>query len=173
MSVDVLVSVDSGDWHASLPGAEHLARTAAEAACQWAAPRRLADATAEVSLVLADDSMVRQLNHDHRGQDRPTNVLAFAGVAEAPEPASGVPWLLGDVVVAFETAAREAATAGTPLANHLRHLVVHGVLHLLGYDHDASSRAEEMTGLERRILEGLGVPDPYGTAARPGTHEPT
>ena len=95
--------------------------------------------------------------------DAPTNVLSFPAAASAP-PAPGAPLLLGDVVLAFETVAAEAAAQGKPLADHLAHLVVHGVLHLLGFDHEADAEAERMEALETRLLAGLGIADPYRAA---------
>lgn len=114
---------------------------------------------AEVSIVLADDALLRELNGKWRGIDKPTNVLAFA--AESGETPPGAPRLLGDVVIAFETVAREAEAQGKPLAHHLRHLIVHGVLHLLGWDHEDPIEAERMEAFEVAILQHLGVPDPY------------
>jgi len=111
-----------------------------------------------LSLVLADDATVRGLNARWRGKDAPTNVLAFAS---DETPIAGKPVLLGDVVLAYETVAAEAKTQGKSLADHLRHLVIHGVLHLLGYDHIAAAPARRMEALETRILDSLGVPDPY------------
>jgi probable rRNA maturation factor len=101
---------------------------------------------------------VRRLNRRWRGQDRATNVLAFATGEQA---ASGAPLLLGDVVLALETVEREAVEQGKPLADHVAHLVTHGVLHLAGFDHHAAPEARRMEALERRILAELGVPDPY------------
>jgi probable rRNA maturation factor len=115
----------------------------------------------EIAVNLADDAVQQQLNRDWRGVDRPTNVLAFpAWVPGAPIPI-GAPLLLGDVVLAFETVVREAEEQGKPLADHLSHLIVHGVLHLLGYDHATEAEAVTMESLETSILARLGVPDPY------------
>jgi probable rRNA maturation factor len=111
-----------------------------------------------VSLVLAGDAAVRALNRRWRGRDSATNVLSFAS-GEAG--GAGRTVLLGDVVLAFETVAREAAEQGKPLADHFAHLVAHGVLHLLGYDHVKAAEARRMEALERRVLAGLGVGDPY------------
>lgn len=113
----------------------------------------------ELSIVLADDALLRALNAKWRGIDKPTNVLAFAAESEAMPP--GAPCLLGDVVIAFETVAGEAEAQGKPLAHHLRHLIVHGVLHLLGWDHEDAAEAERMEALEVAILQRLEVPDPY------------
>ena len=111
---------------------------------------------AELSLVLSDDAAMRTLNREWRGKDRPTNVLSFA---------TGEATLPGDIVLAFETVAREATEQGKPLPDHLRHLVVHGVLHLLGHDHEAQEEAERMEALETSILAGLGIADPYAETA--------
>ncbi|PKU23389.1 rRNA maturation RNase YbeY [Telmatospirillum siberiense] len=122
----------------------------------------------EVSLVLADDAMVQELNRQYRGQDKPTNVLSFAALDGDDEIAvPDGPLMLGDVVLAFETTTREALAEGKPLADHLSHLLVHGILHLLGYDHLEEAEAEEMEGRERVILAGLGIADPY--ALPPGS----
>jgi len=165
-TVDIDVSANCEGWAEVLPGAEALGLRAAEAA--FAAAR--ADGAgpdggglaAEASLLLADDAFVQTLNRDYRGQDKPTNVLSFANL-DAPEPpaAAGEPLLLGDMVIALETTASEAETAGKPVSDHFSHLVVHGMLHLLGYDHETDAQAERMERLEVRILEGLGIADPY------------
>ncbi len=109
-----------------------------------------------VSVRLSDDEDIALLNGQFRGKPKPTNVLAFPAAPEAM--AHG---LLGDVVLAFETVEREAGAQGKPLADHVSHLVIHGFLHLLGYDHDTAAEAAEMEGLETRILARLGIPDPY------------
>lgn len=116
---------------------------------------------AEWSVVLSDDARVRVLNRDWRGKDTPTNVLSFPG-ADADEEEPGP--LLGDVVVAYETTAREALDEGKPFEDHFAHLLVHGLLHLFGFDHETDEEAEEMEALEVEILAGLGVADPYGEA---------
>jgi probable rRNA maturation factor len=114
-----------------------------------------------IGVRLTDDDEQRRLNRAYRGKDAPTNVLAFplADLADPLPP--GSPLLLGDVVLAFETVRREAEAQGKPLADHLRHLVVHGVLHLLGFDHDSELDAAAMEAREVEILAALGVPDPY------------
>jgi probable rRNA maturation factor len=163
LAVDV--SIMAGAWGSALAGAP----AAAEEAARAAAALSLDRGPAELSVVLADDAFVRDLNRRFRDRDRPTDVLSFPA---GDQPAHG-PRPLGDVVIAFETAARDAAAEGKALADHLRHLVVHGVLHLLGYDHGTDAEATRMEALEVRILAGLGVADPYGPrppaqrAARP------
>jgi len=120
----------------------------------------------EIELTLSSDEVVRRLNREWRGKDKPTNVLSFpavdaAALARLPKSA---PCPLGDVILALGTCTREAAEQGKPLAAHAQHLVVHGVLHLLGYDHEDERQAQEMEGLERQVLAGLGIPDPYAIA---------
>jgi probable rRNA maturation factor len=116
---------------------------------------------AELAIVLTDDSAIRLLNRDWRGKDAATNVLSF------PAPnASGAPRHIGDIVLAYETIAREARDEGKPFAHHVAHLTVHGFLHLNGYDHQRSKDANEMEQLERKILRKLAIPDPYRSPAK-------
>ncbi|MBT5414227.1 MAG: rRNA maturation RNase YbeY [Rhodospirillaceae bacterium] len=147
------------DWTGVLAAPAAVARRAASSALAIAQ----APPEAVVSLALADDETLRRLNRDHRAKDRPTNVLAFPDGARAG-PEAGAALMLGDVVVALETATGEAARDGRTVADHLSHLVVHGVLHLLGHDHDTDRAAEEMEALERRALASIGIADPYGPA---------
>ncbi|HET6970860.1 MAG TPA: rRNA maturation RNase YbeY [Phenylobacterium sp.] len=143
------VEVEDSAWTAAVADAEALVRLAAEAA--------LANEGAVgegVAVLLTDDESVRELNARFRGKDTPTNVLSFPA---PPNPERH----LGDVALAFGVCAREAAEQGKPLGHHLQHLTVHGVLHLLGFDHIGDDEAEAMEGLERAVLAGLGVPDPY------------
>jgi probable rRNA maturation factor len=99
---------------------------------------------------------VRRLNAQYRGRDKPTNVLSF------PQPAGP---LLGDVVLAAETVRAEAALAGKPLEAHMAHLIIHGFLHLIGYDHKGEEEAEAMEAVERAALERIGISDPYAAAS--------
>lgn len=117
------------------------------------------DNPVEVSVVLSSDATVRALNHDHRNQDKPTNVLSFPGDLDSLGTHAEV--LAGDVILAWETVEREARQSGKPVADHMSHLVVHGVLHLLGYDHEREDTATEMERLETDSLVRLGLPDPY------------
>ncbi len=117
----------------------------------------------EVAVVLSDDRRLRQLNRDYRGVDRPTNVLSFPLDPDGSPPPPDAPRLLGDVLVAYETVAAEAAAEGKTVLDHLSHLVVHGVLHLLGHDHDEPAQADRMEALEVTILAGAGIADPYET----------
>ena len=141
------IEIEESAWTEAVPDAEALVRTASKAALKGRA-------TGGVTVLLTDDASVRELNARFRGQDAATNVLSFPA---PPNPEDH----LGDVALAFGVCAREAAAQGKPLAHHLQHLTVHGVLHLLGWDHIGDDEAEAMEGLERAVLAGLGVPDPY------------
>lgn len=154
---DISVLVQDSAWTEALPAAVALVETAARAALTAAR----APEPAALAVALAGDDAVRRLNFTYRGKDKPTNVLSFPDGARDPEGATA----LGDLILAYATVAREAAEQGKPLADHLRHLTVHGVLHLLGRDHEREAEAEAMEEEERRILAGLGVPDPYAVPA--------
>ncbi len=150
-------------WARLLPDIEKVAHGAAQLALAWGL--RESGITAankfELSIVLADDREQRRLNRDWRGSDKSTNVLAFAAWAAGASAPDDAPLLLGDVVLAFETVQREAQVQNKPVADHCAHLVVHGVLHLLGYDHGTEMDAAAMETLETAILAELGVADPY------------
>ena len=113
----------------------------------------------ELSLVFTDDDSIQKLNAEWRDKDKPTNVLSFP--AFPVEPGDPLPPMLGDIVLAYETVVREAELEQKPLENHITHLIIHGLLHLLGYDHETDDEAEEMEALERRALARLAIPDPY------------
>lgn len=157
-SVEVSVPCDA--WIAACPEAAVLVETAARVALVQAAGP-YAGAKLTLGLILTDDAEQRRLNRTYRGADAATNVLAFALADPPGDPAAGAPVLLGDVVLAFETVAREAAEQHKQLADHLAHLTVHGVLHLLGFDHQSEAEAAVMEAREIEILKILGVPDPY------------
>lgn len=117
----------------------------------------------EVSIIFGDDALLRQLNHQYRGIDKPTNVLSFeSGARQHPETFPPVPHLpLGDIMLSYETIAQEAITQGKTFQNHLIHLLCHGLLHLLGYDHVTAPEAEVMETMEIQILAKMGIPNPY------------
>lgn len=141
--IDIVV-LDAG-WRATLPGVERLVRKAARAA--------LGTRKRSLVVALSSDREVRKLNARDRNKNRPTNVLSYP---------SGEKQFLGDVVLARQTVWREARSQGKTAAAHVSHLVVHGTLHLLGYDHETGEEdAERMEALERRILKKLGIADPY------------
>jgi len=155
LAVDV--TIEGADWPVLLPDAAAIAEETAVVA--WRHVARPAAGPAELSILLADDATVRRLNRAHRGQDKPTNVLSFP-IGDTISVA-GVPIMLGDVVLASGVVAREAVEQGKTAIAHFRHLVVHGVLHLAGYDHIADGDAEIMEALEVEILAALAVPNPY------------
>jgi probable rRNA maturation factor len=146
----------SEDWDSRIDW-EALARRSVHAAMAVSPYAGLSDS--EISVLLTDDEAVRALNRSWRGNDKATNVLSFpmaapAEIADAP--------MLGDVVLAHGICAREAAEKKVSIEAHATHLVVHGTLHLLGYDHERGvDAAEEMEGLERQALAAIGVADPY------------
>jgi len=118
-----------------------------------------APAKSELSLVFTDDAHIRTLNAGYRGKDKPTNVLSFP--AFQTKPGDPLPPMLGDIVLACETVRREAALDDKPLDHHIAHLIIHGFLHLIGYDHETDAEADEMESLESRALALLAIPDPY------------
>ena len=156
MILTAVFTVECGDW----PDEAALERLTADVFRAAEAELGLtADYPSEVSLLFADDQTIRGINAEWRGKDKPTNVLSFPAYplrpGMAPKP------LLGDIVLAFETVAREAQAEDKPFANHLSHLIAHGLLHLFGYDHETDAEAEAMEQLERQILVRLAIPDPY------------
>jgi probable rRNA maturation factor len=150
------LTVESPLWTHAPGAAATVRRAIGEAAREIA---KAQPAAGEVAVVLTDDAAIRALNHRWRNLDAATNVLSFPASGTFRRP--GAP--LGDIVIAYETAAREAAAECRPLGDHLAHLAVHGFLHLLGYDHESDEAADAMEGLERTILARLGVSDPYAT----------
>jgi probable rRNA maturation factor len=113
---------------------------------------------AEVSVLFTDDAHIRRLNRQFRGKDRPTNVLSFPAAPLVPGRFGPA---LGDIALALETVTGEAKSGGLTLANHVSHLIIHGFLHLLGFDHEAEAEAVAMERLEAAILGRLGIADPY------------
>ncbi|MCC2651813.1 MAG: rRNA maturation RNase YbeY [Microvirga sp.] len=148
------IMIEAGDW-SRLEDAEALAQKAAEAAL---AVTYEADGDFEASVMLTDDAQIQELNRTWRNKDKPTNVLSFP----APEqPGLTGPRHLGDIALAYETLVRESEEESKELAHHFAHLIVHGVLHLLGYDHEVEAEADIMEGLEVKALATLGIANPY------------
>ncbi|MBI2714552.1 MAG: rRNA maturation RNase YbeY [Rhizobiales bacterium] len=145
------IQVASPLWQAQ-PRAEQAVRAAIVAAAA------LSTADGEVSILLTDDKAIRALNRDWRGIDKPTNVLSFPAPAAAP---GALPKMLGDIVMAYETLAQECDREDRIFLHHLAHLTVHGFLHLIGYDHQTDAQADEMEGLESKIMARMNLPDPY------------
>lgn len=148
------------DWEA-------LAEQAVRAALATTPHAELVDnpACVEISVRLTSDEEVHQLNHQYRGKDKPTNVLSFpmvqADLLEAVGNTDDGEVLLGDIVLAHGVCAAEASEKGVSLAAHASHLIVHGLLHLLGYDHQGTAEADAMESLEREAMAALGLHDPY------------
>lgn len=159
LSVDI--STKSPRWHNALPNVAALAQQAADIV--W---RQTSDdqSDAELSLVLGDDTFLQSLNYRYRNKNQPTNILSFPAEDEVMP---GIPRLLGDVVLAFETMHLEAVAQEKTFADHFQHLFVHGFLHLLGHDHQDETEAAFMAALEIDFLSSLGIADPY--ADRPMT----
>jgi probable rRNA maturation factor len=154
-------------WDSIEVSGDALSRAALAA---FAASSAAPDAPREVTLVLTDDDEMRELNRTWRGKDSSTNVLSFP-VGEPVGEAHGEPSPLGDIVLAGEAVIEEAKVKGIPAADHAAHLVVHGMLHLLGFDHERDADAERMESFETKVLAGLGIADPYAGDALPVTAE--
>ena len=160
MSVDVIIEADG--W-----GGIELAVLAEQATNATLQHQNIDPANSELAVLATDDATVAKLNRDFRGSDQPTNVLSWPAAepgatlpGEIPVPPKGNR-ALGDIALAFETCARQAIEAGKPLEDHVLHLIVHGTLHLLGYDHQRGLDADLMEATEIAILVKLGVPNPY------------
>jgi probable rRNA maturation factor len=149
LAIDIVIG--SERWR-DAPEAEKVVRAAIAAVAS-----AVSTTEGELAIVLTDDSAIRTLNRDWRGKDQPTNVLSFPSA----EPQPDTPILLGDIVIAYETTAREALAEDKSFMHHLAHLAVHGFLHLVGYDHQTDKEAQAMETLERAVLARLDVPDPY------------
>lgn len=158
MSLDLDLRAQSRRWQAVGNLASLRAVISEALAAGLAVAPRKPMAGAELSLLLTDDKRIRTVNRDWRGFDKATNVLSFP--AAPPERISASP-LLGDIVIAFETVEGEARAEGKDIADHLRHLVIHGLLHLLGEDHETDDEARRMEALEVEALASLGIADPY------------
>ena len=161
--LDIQISVEEGAWPSEERLHEMSGRVlgAAAAFLQRHEKQPFPETGApEVSLVFTNDAEIRGINAEWRNQDKPTNVLSFPAFPLAPGKMPGP--MLGDIIFAEETLAREAGELGKSFDDHLTHLMVHGFLHLFGYDHMEEDEAEKMEGLETRILAELGLSDPYG-----------
>lgn len=165
MEIDILIEHEA--W-----GALDLEALAQDAALATLRVLALAPEAFSLSLLAADDARIATLNTEFRGKPTPTNVLSWPSMdrgAESPgampnlatADANGAPQELGDIALAFETCAQEARDGGKPLGHHVTHLIVHGLMHCLGFDHETDKDAALMEELETRILASLGVPDPY------------
>jgi len=160
------IAVNEADpsWSKLAPDAARLLRRSARRAFTAAgrAGWRGSRVGHEVSFMLTDDRRMRRLNRAYRGKDKPTNVLSFAAL-DGRKPKPGAPWLLGDIVLASGVIAREAKQQAKRLEHHLSHMAVHGMLHLMGYDHEDDADAEIMEALEIAVLAEMGIANPYET----------
>ncbi len=154
--LDLIIEVEAGDWP---PVVELEALTRKAVTAVFAERGAVPDHRPELSITFTDDANIAELNAEWRDKNGPTNVLSFPLVQLAP--GDPLPPMLGDLVIAFETVRREADEQGKSLIDHLAHLIVHGLLHLLGYDHIGDDEADVMEALERRILRHLAISDPY------------
>jgi len=165
--IDLALDVvhEAGDWGpiARITGIVQAAARALAA--------ELGQSGSTACIALSSDANVAVLNAEYRGKPTPTNVLSFPAGLNAHEPDAQTRFL-GDIVLAQETVAREAEERSLPLDHHVQHLIVHGLLHLLGYDHDTDEKACVMEGLETRVLNHLGIPDPYAPDAGVDVREP-
>jgi probable rRNA maturation factor len=155
VEIDIILSAEAWD---SFDGLEKITRGCVEASLAESGAKLVEGC--EISVTFCDDAEIQELNAEWRGKDKPTNVLSFP----TPGPLSARP-LLGDIVIAYETVAREAVEQEKSLRDHTAHMVIHGFLHLIGYDHETAAEAEIMEGLERRITSRLGLRDPYAGEA--------
>ncbi|MEM0988017.1 MAG: rRNA maturation RNase YbeY [Pseudomonadota bacterium] len=161
--------IEEPAWLQAIPDLQDLATTAATAGL---AAAKLAPNDVSIALLACDDARIAELNGEFRDKSAATNVLSWPAFDLAPDATGQAPpapdlahWPrpvpLGDIAIALQTCTREATEAGLPLKNHCMHLILHGTLHLLGYDHQTVPDAELMEGTERQALARLGVPDPY------------
>ncbi|MDP9196376.1 MAG: rRNA maturation RNase YbeY [Pseudomonadota bacterium] len=176
-AVGLEVIVEHNGWSDDLSGLDAVVNRAVRAAIAVAdLPEEVRGAKElEVTVILSDDETVQDLNRTWRGKDKPTNVLSFpflepGGEGETASGNTCFPLILGDVILAFQTVAAEAVQQDKPLDHYVSWLVVHGILHLLGYDHETDAEATRMERLETRILRDLGIPDPRASGKNGPAH---
>ena len=162
MTCTVDISVLDERWEDAIAKIDALTEETVSLALEEAGlSQRFKNVPVEVSIVFANDAVVQDLNKRYRGQDKPTNVLSFSQL-EGPQTLHASPLAtLGDIALAYETIMREAAEQKKSIEDHTRHLLVHGALHLLGFDHENDNEAEEMEALEAQILSHFGIKNPY------------
>ena len=165
MSLELEVVVLDSAWRKQLPRAKsRLTKALTHALSEM--PAAISKRSISLAVALSDDARVKQLNHQFRGKNKPTNVLSFSPYSDdelkaALRSRKAMPLELGDIVLARETVEREARAQDKSFADHATHLTVHGLLHLLGHDHETDSEAEDMEALEIAILAKLGIDNPY------------
>jgi len=158
---DIDISVQDPAWETRRKGIEKEVLGVAELTLKTAIlPKIAIGRPLEASIVLANNDLLQVLNREYREKDKPTNILTFAAI-DSEEPYNEGVLSLGDVILSFEVIKKEAIEKNVPFMDHVKHLVAHGVLHLLGYDHEDDNDATDMETLEIRILEQLGIQNPY------------
>lgn len=160
ISVDTLV--EDNIWKAKLSNHDDMIQNTVEKTLHHLNIFEKNDKIAEISVTLTNDESIQSLNKDYRGKDKPTNVLSFPQIDWSNDDWKDDPVvMLGDVVVSFETIAREAEEQSKSLEHHFTHMLVHSIVHLFGYDHETDEEAEEMETLEIEILKQMGIENPY------------
>ena len=159
---EIDVSISEPEWTTSFLDVEKVASTAMMNTLKMATlPKKLRNKDIEASIVLANDDLIQILNREYREKDKPTNVLSFASMDADNPVAENAPYPIGDIILSFQTIDREAREQGKFFKDHFTHMVVHGTLHLLGYDHENEDDANNMESLEIRILEKMNIQNPY------------
>jgi probable rRNA maturation factor len=160
--LEIDVTIAEPEWNASFLDVEAIAKRAMTITLQLVElPHIIEDRELEVSVVLANDDLLHVLNREYRDMDKPTNVLSFATIdSDDPVPDEG-PYPLGDIILSYQTIDREANEQGKFFKDHFTHMIVHGTLHLVGYDHQTEDEATHMETLEIRILEKMNIQNPY------------
>jgi probable rRNA maturation factor len=154
----LVIEAEDPRWREALPDIDAILSRAIELALE---KTESGGRPIEIGVRLVDDGAIRGLNRDWRGRDKPTNVLSFPLGAAEPAGDPSLPWLIGDIVMGFDTVRAEAEAEGKPLGHHVAHLAIHAALHLLGHDHEAEQDAALMERAEIALLDRLGIPDPY------------
>ncbi|MEX0347605.1 MAG: rRNA maturation RNase YbeY [Rhizobiaceae bacterium] len=155
-SVDLQITIDADGWPQEARLRDIVSRAVRGVFDKVGAK---SSSACELSLLFTDDKAIRRINQKWRGIDKPTNVLSFP--AEPSVNPNALPAVLGDIVFGLETISCEAEVENKRFEHHLSHLVVHGLLHIFGYDHEQETDAEAMEAMERQILQTLAIPDPY------------
>jgi probable rRNA maturation factor len=157
----IALEIEDPRWSERLPDIREILESAIGLAL---AGTDAGDRTIEVGVRLVDDGAIQGLNREWRGRDKPTNVLSFPLGEAGPVTDAEFPWLIGDIVMSFDTICAESRRDGKPLEHHVAHLAIHGALHLIGHDHEDETEAETMESAETALLARLEIPDPYAEA---------
>jgi probable rRNA maturation factor len=161
MTLAVSIAIEDTEWQTEIPDIESMAEDTVAYSIKAVRPEWLKSARpVEIGLLFADDATLHALNRQFRHIDRPTNVLSFPA-NDIAHPASDMPLPAGDIAISFQTVKAEAQRDSKTVKDHTRHMIVHGVLHLLGHDHEDAREAEIMESIESEILAGFGVDNPY------------